>query len=133
MLKVLYKKTWQLMHGYYSELQWNICLIQLSGFIILHFHSMGNVKSVFRLNNSRKKRLFCIGPNNMYSILSNRCQSIVYPLSRWTIWIWTNIRIYKAKKIKFNHKSIFHVVRLMAALWGAHWTENPRLAKMVLW
>lgn len=44
------------MHGYYSELQWNICLIQLSGFIILHFHSMGNVKSVFRLNNSRGKK-----------------------------------------------------------------------------
>lgn len=44
------------MHGYYSELQWNICLIQLSGFIILHFHSMGNVKSVSRLNNSRGKK-----------------------------------------------------------------------------
>lgn len=40
------------MHGYYSELQWNICLIQL----ILHFHSMGSVKSVSRLNNSRGKK-----------------------------------------------------------------------------
>lgn len=40
------------MHG----LQWNICLIQLSGFIILHFHSMGNIKSVSRLNNSRGKK-----------------------------------------------------------------------------
>lgn len=48
------------MHGYYSELQWNICLIQLSGFIILHFHTIGNVKSVSRLNNSRKKDCFAL-------------------------------------------------------------------------